>query len=157
MKGHQEIISRLNRLLAGELTAIDQYFIHSHMCREWGFEKLYEQIHHEMQEEQQHASRLISRILFLEGTPDLATRTPLNIGQTVPEQFQKDLDLEYSVIKELKEVMYLAEQLKDFPTRDLLLDLLRDTEEDHAHWLEKQLGLIERVGLQNYLESQVEA
>ena len=127
------------------------------MCREWGFEKLYEQIHHEMQEEQQHASRLISRILFLEGMPDLATRTPLNIGQTVPEQFQKDLDLEYSVIKELKEVMYLAEQLKDFPTRDLLLDLLRDTEEDHAHWLEKQLGLIERVGLQNYLESQVEA
>jgi bacterioferritin len=155
MKGDSKVLEHLNRLLAGELTAIDQYFIHSRMYQEWGFPRLAEQVNHEMQEEQGHAALLIRRILFLEGTPDLATRQALHIGKDVPEMLRNDLAVEYRVIDELKTVIAHCEAVRDFETRNQLLGLLRDTEEDHARWLEIQIGLIEKVGLANYQQSQM--
>lgn len=155
MKGDAKLIEKLNELLAGELTAIDQYFIHSRMYHDWGFEKLYERIEHERIEETQHADQLIKRILFLEGVPDLSKREPLNIGGDVPQMLQNDLQLEYQVVTALKEVIAFSESVRDFQTREILEVMLKDTEEDHAYWLEQQLGLIERIGLQNYLQSQL--
>ncbi|MBP1152972.1 MULTISPECIES: bacterioferritin [Methylocaldum] len=155
MKGNADVIARLNHLLIGELTSIDQYLIHSRMYKDWGFNRLYERIHHELQEEQSHADRLINRILFLEGVPDLSKRNALQIGQDVPGMLKNDLTLEYKVIDELKEAMAFCESVGDYVTRDILLTLLKDTEEDHAYWLEIQLGLIEKIGLQNYLQTQM--
>jgi bacterioferritin len=153
MQGDNGVIQQLNSLLAGELTAIDQYFIHSRMYHNWGFFNLYEKTHHEMQEETEHADWLIKRILFLEGTPDLSTRQGLHVGKDVPQMFSNDLALEYAVVKELKSVIAYCESVKDYITRDILEQMLKDTEEDHAYWLEKQLGLIEKIGLDNYLQS----
>lgn len=155
MQGNDQVIAKLNELLAGELTAMDQYFIHSRMYDDWGLQKLFERIDHEFEDEKGHASKLIERILFLGGTPDMATRTPLNIGKDVTAMLTSDLDLEYKVIIDLREVMALCEQVRDFQTRDMLQVLLDDTENDHTHWLEQQLGLINKVGLQNYLQSQM--
>ncbi|MCT7653801.1 bacterioferritin [Oceanimonas sp. NS1] len=155
MKGNQKIIGALNELLAGELSAMDQYFIHSRMYDDWGLSKLFARIDHEFEDEKGHASKLIERILFLEGTPDMVTRVPLNIGKDVPSMLQSDLDLEYKVIKDLRKVMALCEQEQDYQTRDMLQVLLEDTENDHTHWLEQQLGLIQRIGLPNYLQSQM--
>ncbi len=155
MKGSKKVIKQLNELLANELTSIDQYFIHSRMYDDWGLTKLYERLNHEMSEELQHADLLVKRILFLEGTPDVATRTELNLGKDVPEMLKNDLQVEYSVAEALKNVIALCETEHDYQTRDILEGLLRDTEEDHAYWLEQQLGLIEKIGLENYLQSQM--
>lgn len=155
MQGNDQVIAKLNELLAGELTAMDQYFIHSRMYDDWGLQKLFERIDHEFEDEKGHASKLIERILFLGGTPDMATRASLNIGKDVPAMLKSDLDLEYKVIIDLREVMALCEQVRDFQTRDMLQVLLDDTENDHTHWLEQQLGLIDKVGLQNYLQNQM--
>ncbi|MDP2903075.1 MAG: bacterioferritin [Methylovulum sp.] len=155
MQGDKQVIERLNNLLAGELSAIDQYFIHSRMYENWGFSKLFERIHHEVQDETSHASALIKRILFLEGTPDMTKREPLHIGATVPEMLANDLVVELGVVAALREVIAYCETVRDFQTREILRQLLQDTEEDHAYWLEQQLGLIEKVGLQNYLQSQM--
>lgn len=155
MEGNTQVIARLNTLLAGELTAIDQYFIHSRMYENWGFSKLFERIAHEVQDETAHATALIQRILFLGGIPDLSKREPLNVGKSVPEMLQNDLAVELQVITALREVMSFCEQVQDYVTRDILLVMLKDTEDDHTHWLEQQLGLIERIGLQNYLQSQM--
>jgi bacterioferritin len=155
MKGNPQVIDTLNRLLAGELTAIDQYFIHSRMYEEWGLNELYERIDHEMQEETGHATQLIQRILFLEGTPDLAERDPLHVGSDVTGMLKNDLELEYRVVSALREAIAQCESLQDFETREILEVLLKDTEEDHALWLEQQLGLIEKIGLQNYLQSKM--
>jgi bacterioferritin len=153
MKGSKKVIDTLKFLLAGELTAIDQYFIHSRVYEDWGLTKLYDRIAHEMEDETAHADLMIKRILFLEGFPDLANREPLNVGKTVPEMLQNDLDLEYAVVKNLKDAIVICEQEKDFETRAMLVQQLEDTEEDHTHWLEQQLGLIDRIGLQNYLQA----
>lgn len=155
MKGDQSVIDHLNALLAGELTAVDQYFTHSRMYDNWGLPKLHERIAHEMTEEIDHASRLIARMLFLEGTPDLSKRDPLRIGKDVPEMLKNDLALELQVVTHLKAVIAHCEQVKDYQTREILEAMLADTEEDHTWWLEKQLGLIDKVGLQNYLQSQM--
>ena len=155
MKGDAKVIEHLNRLLAGELTAIDQYFVHSRMYDNWGFSKLAERVGHEMADETGHADSLIKRILFLEGVPDLSKREPLRIGQDVPSMLQNDLAVEISVIAALKEVIAYCESVHDYPTREILEVMLDDTEEDHAHWLEQQLGLIDKVGLPNYLQSQI--
>ncbi len=155
MKGNANIIKTLNGLLALELTAMDQYFIHSRMYDDWGLSKLFERIDHEFDDEKGHASALIERILFLEGTPDMVTREPLKIGKTVPEMLKSDLDVEYKVGDELKKAIALCEKESDFQTRRVLQQLLEDTEVDHAYWLEKQLGLIDKMGLENYLQSQV--
>lgn len=155
MKGDAKVIEHLNRLLAGELTAIDQYFVHSRMYDNWGFSKLAERVGHEMTDETGHADSLIKRILFLEGVPDLSKREPLSIGHDVPSMLKNDLAVELSVIAALKEVIAYCESVRDYQTREILEVMLDDTEEDHAHWLEQQLGLIDKVGLPNYLQSQM--
>ena len=155
MKGNEKILQELNRMLAAELTAIDQYFVHARMYYDWGFTKLYEHNHHEMEEEIQHAGALIKRILFLEGTPNLETRQPLKVGKDVPEMLNNDLQLEYQVIAGLRGVIASCEEARDYVTRDLLESMLDDSEEDHAYWLETQIALIDRVGIQNYLQSQM--
>ncbi|MCU7554126.1 bacterioferritin [Alteromonas sp. ASW11-19] len=155
MKGNQKIIDGLNSLLAFELAAMDQYFIHSQMYLDWGLHKLYERIDHEFDDERGHATKLIERMLFLEGTPDMVQRTGLKIGADVPEMLESDLRVEYEVDAKLREVIALCEQEKDYVTRDMLITLLDDTEMDHAYWLEQQLGLIKRIGLPNYLQSQM--
>ncbi|BFO54814.1 MULTISPECIES: bacterioferritin [Comamonadaceae] len=153
MQGNPQVIDYFKDLLRGELAARDQYFIHSRIYEDQGFVKLYERLNHEMEEETQHADALLRRILFLGGLPDMRPRefTP---GTTVPEMLRKDLDTEYEVRAALQTGVHLCEGVRDYVSRDILLAQLKDTEEDHAYWLEKQLGLIERVGLQNYLQSQ---
>jgi bacterioferritin len=155
MKGHTEVIEHLNALLVGELTAIDQYFLHSRQYQDWGLDKLYTQINHEMAEEQEHADLLIKRILFLEGKPDLTKRDPLDASDNVPDMLRADLAYELKVIPHLRKVIAFSESVGDFVTRDILLKLLKDTEEDHTWWLEKQLHLINVIGLPNYLQSQI--
>jgi bacterioferritin len=155
MKGKQNIIDALNGLLAAELAAMDQYFLHSEMYADWGLTKLYERIAHEFDDEKSHAKQLIERILFLEGQPDIHTRTLVRIGQDVEEMLGKDLQLEYEVGDALKEAIALCESEQDYQTRDVLLGLLADTEEDHAYWLEQQLRLIKMMGKPNYLLSQM--
>ena len=153
MKGSPKIITLLNHLLAGELTAIDQYFIHSRMYQDWGLTRLYNRIAHEMQDETEHADQMIKRILFLQGMPDLSQREPLNVGHNVVDMLKNDLALEYAVVKNLRDGIALCEQENDFETRNMLQQQLEDTELDHTHWLEQQLGLIEKVGLENYLQA----
>ena len=155
MKGQKEVIEHLNRNLANELTAMDQYFIHSRMYEDWGLTQLYERIAHEMEDETGHADKIIKRILFLEGMPDLVTRSALRIGRNVPDMLKNDLDLEIKVIDDLKAAMQCCESAQDYQTREILQELLTETEEDHAHWLEQQLGLIEKMGLQNYLQARM--
>ncbi|MFQ3232036.1 bacterioferritin [Reinekea sp.] len=155
MKGNNKIIEALNTVLALELTAMDQYFIHSEMYADWGITKLYERISHEFDDEKGHAKALIERILFLEGFPDMVTRQPLKIGQTVPDMLNNDLQVEYEVRTALVDTIKLCEVEQDYHTREILEKLLDDTEVDHAWWLEKQLGLIEKIGLGNYIQSQL--
>lgn len=155
MKGNKKVIAALNKLLANELTAMDQYFIHSRMYDDWGLTKLYERIDHEFDDEKGHAAKLIERILFLEGTPDMVTREAIRVGKDVPSMLENDLKVEYEVAAMLKETIKLCEAEKDYNTREILETLLDDTEVDHAYWLEKQLGLIKLMGLPNYLQSQM--
>jgi bacterioferritin len=155
MKGNKKVIKQLQKLLRSELSARDQYFTHSRMYEDWGLTKLYDRINHEMQDETQHADMLIKRLLFLETTPDLSDQEGLKIGSNVLEMLQSDLDLEYKVIADLKEAIAICEVEQDYQTRELLRVMLGDTEEDHAYWLEKQLGLISKIGLPNYLQSQM--
>ena len=155
MKGNTNVIDALNVLLANELSAMDQYFIHSRMYHDWGLHKLFERIDHEFDDEKGHASALIERIIFLEGTPDMTKRDAIHVGHDVPSMLQSDLNVEYTVQKLLKKTMALCEQEQDFVTRAMLQQLLDDTEVDHAHWLEQQLNLIKLLGIQNYLQSQM--
>lgn len=155
MQGDKKVIAHLNQLLANELTSIDQYFLHSRMLQNWGLQKLYQRINHEMSDEQGHAAALIERILFLDGMPDVAKREALNIGHNVPDMFKHDLKLEIGVAASLKVAIAYCEHAADYQTRQILLGMLKDTEEDHAYWLEQQLGLIEKIGLPNYLQSQL--
>ena len=155
MKGNQQILDALNGLLAMELAAMDQYFIHSRMYQDWGLEKLHARIDHEFDDEKGHASKLIERMLFLEGVPDMTTRTGFKVGTDVPSMLESDLRVEYEVDAELKKVIALCEQEKDYVTREMLETLLDDTEMDHAYWLEQQLRLIKMIGLENYTQSQM--
>lgn len=152
MKGSQKVIDYLNFLLGGELAARDQYFIHSQMYAEWHLGKLYERINHEMHDETLHAQALIARILMLGGTPNMQV-DKIDIGSDVVAMLKSDLNLEYNVQQHLKDGIVLCEQEKDFVTRELLVEQLKDTEEDHAHWLEQQLRLVDLIGLPNYLQS----
>ncbi|GAF63008.1 MULTISPECIES: bacterioferritin [Psychrobacter] len=154
MIGSPKVIDYLNFLLGGELAARDQYFIHSEMYAEWHYGKLYDRIHHEMADETLHAQSIIRRILMLSGTPKM-TVNAINIGATVPEMLQLDLELEYQVQQHLKDGIALCEAERDYVTREMLVEQLKDTEEDHAHWLEQQLRLIDMISLPNYLQSQM--
>lgn len=154
MKGNPAVIDYLNMLIGGELAARDQYLIHSRMYEDWGLPKIYERIDHEMQEEAAHADAIIRRVLFLEGTPNM-NREDINVGTDVVSCLKADLALEYHVREKLAKGIRLCEENGDFISRDMLRQQLSDTEEDHTYWLEKQLGLIEKVGLQNYIQSQM--
>lgn len=148
-----DVVNTLNGLLAWELTSIDQYTAHSEQYDDWGFRKLYERISHEADDERGHAKMLIERILMIGGRPDMESRHPLPDADTVPEMLAADLDLERQNAAALKKAITLCEQQRDFVSRDMLVGILKDTEEDHAHWLAQQLGLIHRIGLERYLQA----
>ncbi len=154
MKGDKEIIKHLNRVLLNELTAINQYFLHARMFKNWGFHKLNEKEYHESIDEMKHADMVIERILFLEGLPNLQDIGRIRIGENVEECLKADLALELDALPCLKQGIVDAEKLGDFVSRDLFQKIL-DSEEEHVDWLETQLGLIEKVGLQNYLQSAI--
>ena len=152
MKGNQKVIDAFNTLLANELAAIDQYFIHSRMYDDWGLNKLYERLNHEMED---HADWLIKRILFLEGVPNMTKRRDLLIGNDVKSMMQNDLTLELEVVACVKDVIAICEEQQDYQSRSILEKLLFDTEEDHVYWLEQQLGLIDKIGSENYHQAQM--
>ncbi|AIL32099.1 bacterioferritin [Basilea psittacipulmonis] len=152
MQGNKEVLDCLNKLLAGELAARDQYFIHSRMYEEWHYTKLAARIGHEVDDETSHASDIIKRMLMLGGTPNM-TPAPIKVGTCPKTMLEADLEVEYEVRTNLQDAIALCESKKDYVTRDILLKQLIDTEIDHAHWLEQQLGLIEKMGIQNYLQS----
>lgn len=154
MQGNQEVINCLVELLRGELGARDQYFLHSRLYEDMGYSKLYERINHEMEEETEHADAILKRILFLEGKPDMSPAA-IHPGFTVPDMLAADLRLEYEVRENLVSAIAVCEKHGDYPTRQMLEVQLKDTEEDHAYWLEQQLRLIRLVGLPNYLQSQI--
>ncbi|MEM9531554.1 MAG: bacterioferritin [Pseudomonadota bacterium] len=156
MKGDAKAIEHLNKVLYNELIAINQYFLHSRMFNDWGLKRLGDYEYHESIDEMKHADRLVERILFLDGLPNLQNLGKLRIGEDVPEALQCDLDLEMDAIPDLREGIVYCESIKDFVTRDLLQDIL-DSEEEHVDWLETQLKLIDQVGLQNYLQTQIGA
>ena len=154
MKGNAQVIAKLNELLAGELSAMDQYFIHSRMYDDWGLKKLFERIDHEFEDEKEHASKLIERILFLDGLPNLQSLGKLFIGEHTKEMIECDLKLEMLAIPDLREGIEYAESIKDYVSRELLVYIL-ESEEEHVDWLETQLKLIESVGIENYQQSMI--
>ncbi len=154
MKGDSGVIGYLNQALANELTAIDQYFLHSRMLKDWSFGNLAKKEYDESIDEMKHAQSLIDRILFLEGLPNMQDLGRLKIGRQVPEILAHDLALEMEAQPVLKEAIAQAEKVGDFVSRNLFQAIL-DDEEDHIDWLETQLELIEKVGVQNYLQSQM--
>ena len=154
MKGDAKIIEHLNQVLRNELTAINQYFLHSRMFKDWGLNKLAEHEYAESVDEMKHADQVIERTLFLEGLPNVQDIGKVMIGEDVREALQCDLDLEMKAIPDLQAAVADAEQLQDYVSRDLFRSILA-SEEEHVDWLETQLDLIEKVGLPNYLQSQM--
>lgn len=154
MKGHDQVIQLLNDVLTAELTAINQYWIHARMCENWGYKRLWEKVRAESLGEMKHADRLVERILYLEGVPNLQKLGKVNVSQTVKEQFRLDLEVEKAAIKALNAGIETARSLGDNGTRELLESIL-EGEEEHANWLEAQLTLIDQVGEANYLAQQI--
>jgi len=155
MQGNQRVIDLLNKQLTLELTSMDQYLAHSKMYEDWGINKLHEQLSHEYEEELGHAKALAERILFLEGKADTVSREKVNVGSNVKEMLEFDLAAERIVAASLREIITACEQEKDYISREILEELLVDTEMDHIYWIEQHLGLIDKIGLQNYIQSQM--
>ncbi len=155
MKGDAKVIEYLNKVLKNELTAINQYFLHSRMLNDWGFEKLGKKEYEESVDEMNHADKLIERILFLEGLPNLQDLGKLRIGEDVPEILKCDLELENDAIPDLREAITYCHSIEDYVSKELF-DHILESEEEHVDWLETQLGLIEKVGVQNYLQTQTD-
>jgi bacterioferritin len=155
MKGNEKILNKLNDLLADELTAINQYMVHSEMCADWGYERLHNAIEKRAIGEMKHAEKLIGRILFLEGRPIVSELKKIHIGAEVEAQFKNDWDAENMAIKSYNDGIRLAAELGDNGTRDFLQSILND-EEEHIDWLEIQLEQIKQIGIQNYLVEQME-
>src|SRR6185436_2634637 len=156
MKGDPKVIESLNKVLGNELIAINQYFLHSRMFGNWGLKELEEHSYHESIDEMKHADKLVQRILFLEGLPNLQHLGKLLIGENVVETLKCDLKLEQKGLPDLKDAIAHCETVSDYVSRDLFKDILKG-EEEHIDWLETQLGLIDNVGLQNYLQSKMES
>ena len=155
MKGNATVIQHLNTILGNELIAINQYFLHSRMYKDWGLKELADYEYHESIDEMKHADVLIERILFLEGLPNLQKLGKLMIGENTQEMLECDLKLELIAIPDLKEGIAYCESVKDYVSRDLMNDIL-ESEEEHVDWIETQLSLIERVGLANYQQSKMQ-
>ncbi len=154
MKGNAEVIKQLNIILTNELTAINQYFLHARMCQSWGFEKIGGKIYKESIDEMKHAQELIDRILFLEGIPNLQKLGTLNIGETVPEQLKADLNMELKGHVDLKKALKACMDAEDHTSRELLESII-SSEEEHIDWLEAQLEVIQKIGVENYLAQQL--
>jgi len=154
MKGSKEVIDLLNEVLAGELVAINQYFLHAKMCQNWGYLRIAHKVRHESIDEMKHAEQLADRILFLDGLPNFQRLDKINIGQTVPEQFKSDVELEYAAVKRLNDGIRLCRDKGDNATEDLLNRILV-SEEEHVDWLETQLHLIDELGDKAYLAEQL--
>ncbi|HLT22140.1 MAG TPA: bacterioferritin [Bacteriovoracaceae bacterium] len=155
MKGSSNIIDALNTVLTQELTAINQYFLHARMLQNWGLEKIGKLEYEASIDEMKHADQVIKRILFLEGLPNLQRLNKIRVGQDVPEVIAADLEVEYEAVQNLKGFIKLCEEEGDYATRDLFLSILK-SEENHIDWLETQRDLIRSIGLQNYMQSQIE-
>jgi bacterioferritin len=155
VQGDERVIEVLNEVLTAELTAINQYFVHAKMCADWGYGKLADYTRDESIDEMKHAESLIDRILFLDGHPNLQRLFNLVIGETVPEQFRADLDLEYQAVERLRNGVALCTEVGDHTSRQLLEGIL-ESEEEHIDWLEAQLSLINDLGIQNYLAQQLD-
>jgi bacterioferritin len=154
MRSDDDVIELLNEVLTAELTAINQYFVHAKMCENWGYHRLYEHGRAESIDEMKHAERLIERILYFEGVPNMQRLFPVRVGETVPEQFQVDLELEYEAVERLNRGITLTVERADNGTRELLAEILV-AEEDHVDWLETQQETIRQVGLEQYLAEQI--
>jgi bacterioferritin len=154
MRSDDDVIELLNEVLTAELTAINQYFVHAKMCENWGYHRLYEHGRAESIDEMRHAERLIERILYFEGVPNMQRLFPVRVGETVPEQFQVDLELEYEAVERLNRGITLTVERADNGTRELLAEILV-AEEDHVDWLETQQETIRQVGLEQYLAEQI--
>ena len=154
MKGHEEVITALKEILTNELTAVNQYFLHSRMCKDWGYEKLADTFYKESIDEMKHARTIIDRILFLEGAPNLQKLHPLKIGTTVKKQLENDLSLEDKAISDLKKSIEICIKKSDFASKEILESILT-SEEEHTDWIESQLHLIKEVGEENYLSQQM--
>ncbi len=154
MKGDTKVIEHLNKTLGNELVAINQYFLHSRMYKDWGLKQLADHEYHESIDEMKHADQLIERILFLQGLPNLQDLGKLLIGENTVEMLQCDLKLEMVAIPDLRDAIEYCESVRDYVSRDLFASIL-DSEEEHVDWLETQLELIEKVGLENYQQSKM--